>query len=83
MSARMRPPPELVAALHAAGARTRVIAAGAGLADIASAGGRFSEDDSRPRPTLAWTLVYVLQEYSRHAGHLDIARELADGATGE
>jgi Protein of unknown function (DUF664) len=40
-------------------------------------------DDSRPRPTLAWTLVYVLQEYSRHAGHLDIARELADGATGE
>jgi hypothetical protein len=74
---------ELVAALHAAGARTRVIAAGAGLADIAAAGGRFSEDDSRPRPTLAWTLVYVLQEYSRHAGHLDIARELADGATGE
>jgi hypothetical protein len=42
-----------------------------------------AEDDSRPRPTLAWTLVYVLQEYSRHAGHLDIARELADGATGE
>ena len=68
---------------RAAGARTRVIAAGAGLADIAAAGGRFSEDDSRPRPTLAWILVYVLQEYTRHAGHLDIARELADGATGE
>jgi hypothetical protein len=48
-----------------------------------AASGRFAEDDSRPRPTLAWILVYVLQEYSRHAGHLDIARELADGATGE
>jgi hypothetical protein len=25
----------------------------------------------------------VLQEYSRHAGHLDVARELIDGTTGE
>jgi hypothetical protein len=25
----------------------------------------------------------VLQEYARHAGHLDIARELVDGLTGE
>lgn len=32
---------------------------------------------------LAWILVYVLQEYARHAGHLDVARELADGTTGE
>jgi hypothetical protein len=28
-------------------------------------------------------LFHVLQEYARHAGHLDIARELLDGATGE
>jgi hypothetical protein len=35
------------------------------------------------RPTLAWILAYVLQEYARHAGHLDIARELIDGSTGE
>jgi hypothetical protein len=32
---------------------------------------------------LAWILTYVLQEYARHAGHLDIARELIDGTTGE
>jgi Protein of unknown function (DUF664) len=35
------------------------------------------------RPTLAWILFHVLQEYARHAGHLDITRELLDGATGE
>jgi hypothetical protein len=28
-------------------------------------------------------LFHVLQEYARHAGHLDIARELVDGVTGE
>lgn len=74
----------LVEALHAAGARTRAIVLAAEPADVAATGGRFAAGDTeRPPPTLAWTLVYVLQEYARHAGHLDIARELADGATGE
>ena len=45
--------------------------------------GRFRDDDPGPRPTLAWILTYVLQEYARHAGHLDVARELIDGSTGE
>lgn len=49
-------------------------------AEIAEAGGRFGPDD---RPTLNWILFHVLQEYARHAGHLDVARELVDGATGE
>ncbi|MET0136571.1 MAG: DinB family protein [Kibdelosporangium sp.] len=62
-------------------ARSREIVAGASLTDKAAAGGRFeSEPDT---PTLAWTLFHVLQEYARHLGHLDIARELADGSTGE
>ncbi len=74
---------DLTAALHAAGRHTRAIVAGAELTDISAAGGRFSDSDSRPRPTLAWILAYVLQEYARHAGHLDIARELIDGTTGE
>jgi hypothetical protein len=73
----------LIAALHAAGEQTRAIASAADLADISAPGGRFTDDDPRPRPTLAWVLVYVLQEYARHAGHLDVARELVDGATGE
>jgi len=28
-------------------------------------------------------LFHLLQEYVRHAGHLDIARQLIDGETGE
>lgn len=72
---------ELLAALRAGGERTRAIAAAAELSDVAATGGRFSGTDVRP--TLAWTLAYVLQEYARHAGHLDVVRELADGATGE
>jgi hypothetical protein len=39
-------------------------------------------DDPRPLPTLAWILMCVLQEYGRHAGHLDVAREVIDGRTG-
>jgi hypothetical protein len=74
---------ELIAALHAVGERTRTIVSEAELSDIAAVGGRFAEGDSHPRPSLAWILVYVLQEYARHAGHLDITRELIDGATGE
>ena len=73
----------LIAALHAAGEQTRAIASAADLADVSAPGGRFTESDPRPRPTLAWILVYVLQEYARHAGHLDVARELIDGSTGE
>ncbi|MFC7531530.1 DinB family protein [Actinoplanes sp. GCM10030250] len=33
------------------------------------------------RPTLAWVLLHLLQESARHAGHLDISRELTDGTT--
>jgi hypothetical protein len=73
----------VIAALHAAGEQTRAIASAAKLTDISTPGGRFSDNDPRPLPTLAWILTYVLQEYARHAGHLDVARELKDGTTGE
>ena len=73
----------LIAALHAAGEQTRAIASAAELTDIATPGGRFRDNDPRPLPTLAWILTYVLQEYARHAGHLDVAREVIDGTTGE
>ncbi len=65
------------------GERTRAIVTGADLADVGSIGGRFRAGDAEPRPTLAWILFHVLQEYARHAGHLDVVRELTDGATGE
>ncbi|WP_037605046.1 DinB family protein [Streptacidiphilus rugosus] len=73
----------LLAALHEGGARTRAIARRSALGDVARTGGRFRPGDPKPPPTLAWILCYVLQEYARHCGHLDVARELADGDTGE
>jgi Protein of unknown function (DUF664) len=33
--------------------------------------------------TLRWVLVHMLEETARHAGHVDIVRELIDGATGD
>jgi uncharacterized damage-inducible protein DinB len=33
--------------------------------------------------TLRWVLVHMIEETARHAGHMDIARELLDGATGD
>ncbi len=71
----------LLAALHAGGKKTRAIIAQAKLGDLGAVGGRFTDGDVRP--SLAWILFHVLQEYSRHAGHLDVARELIDGETGE
>ncbi|QBR91030.1 DinB family protein [Nocardioides euryhalodurans] len=32
--------------------------------------------------TLGWMLVHMLEETARHAGHLDLVRELLDGETG-
>lgn len=71
----------LIAALDEGGQRTRTIVASADLATLSALGGRFGEDGAQP--TLNWILFHVFQEYARHAGHLDIARELADGRTGE
>ncbi|MFI5973914.1 DinB family protein [Streptomyces sp. NPDC051452] len=46
--------------------------------------------DSAGRPSwrddpvsLRWTLVHMIEETARHAGHMDILRELIDGATGD
>ena len=37
---------------------------------------------SGEHPTLRWVLLHLVEENARHNGHLDILRELADGATG-
>jgi hypothetical protein len=44
-----------------------------------SPGDRFAGEP----PGLSPILFHVLQEYARHAGPLDVVRELADGSTGE
>ena len=33
--------------------------------------------------TLRWVVHHLIEETARHLGHLDLLRELADGATGE
>jgi hypothetical protein len=38
---------------------------------------------SGEHPTVRWVLSHVIQETARHVGHVDILRELADGARGE
>ncbi|MBA2464307.1 MAG: DUF664 domain-containing protein [Nocardioidaceae bacterium] len=65
--------------LHEVGGRTTDILRGTPLDTVGATGGRFEEDP----PTLAWICFHVLQEYARHAGHLDVAVELAGGPTGE
>lgn len=71
---------EAVARLHAGGERTTAILTSVPLTERGALGGRFTTGTT---PTLAWIGFHVLQEYARHTGHLDVARELADGATGE
>jgi hypothetical protein len=61
--------------------QSRELAEGAALTDTARLGGRFTRPAEAP--PLARILFHLLQEYARHVGHVDIARELIDGTTGE
>jgi uncharacterized damage-inducible protein DinB len=70
---------EVVAMLRAVGERTTALLADHSLDAVAPPGPRFEQEP----PTLSWICFHVLQEYARHAGHLDIAVELAGGDVGE
>jgi uncharacterized damage-inducible protein DinB len=72
---------ELLAALADVGRRTTETVSNHSLLDRAATGGRFPSGEDTP--TLVAILFHVTQEYARHLGHLDITRELIDGATGE
>lgn len=71
---------QLIAALSAQGASTRVILAAHDLAELGQPGPRW--DGAEPA-TLERILFHLLQEYARHLGHLDIVAELAAGPVGE
>ena len=71
----------LLELLDAGGRRTAAVVHAHPLESRAAAGGRFP--DAATAPTLLSILLHVEQEYARHAGHLDIVRELSDGLTGE
>jgi hypothetical protein len=48
----------------------------------AAIGASAAEDVGAKGLTLRTTMLSLLAEYQRHGGHLDILRELVDGATG-
>ena len=70
---------KLLAEYRAACARHRDLVASLDL-DTASSG---DLGEWRTEPvTLRWILLHLIEETARHNGHLDILRELADGARG-
>ncbi len=71
---------DVLAALDRQGARTRAIVLAHDLTDRGRPGERWRDG---PPATLERVLLHLLQEYARHAGHLDVVRELLDGRTGE
>jgi uncharacterized damage-inducible protein DinB len=56
-------------------ARSREIVARASLDDL-------SKEKDKPH-SLRWIMIHMIEETARHAGHLDILRELTDGAIGQ
>jgi len=75
------PTADVLAAFQAEAARSRELAAAYSLDTPSRIGGRFP--DAATAPSLGRILFHLLQEYARHVGQLDVARELIDGVTGE
>ena len=73
-------PSDLIDGLHHQASRTRAIVRDHRLTDRGQPGPRRPHTEPA---TLERVLLHLLQEYARHAGHLDIVRELIDGRTGE
>jgi len=44
--------------------------------------GRHGRPGQDEPPNVRWVVLHMIEETARHAGHLDIARELIDGQTG-
>ncbi|MER5439766.1 DinB family protein [Streptomyces sp. NPDC002790] len=72
---------QVIAAYEAEVTMANSLTADALFTDKALLGGRFKTPEQAP--SLGRILFHLLQEYARHVGHLDIARELIDGQTGE
>jgi uncharacterized damage-inducible protein DinB len=70
---------ELAGMLRDVGRRTTELLRLHDLTEAAPPGPRFKDEPD----TLAWICFHVFHEYARHAGHLDVAVELAGGELGE
>ena len=71
---------EVVADLREQGRTTRAVVGRHELDERGMPGERWAD---KPPAQLERVLLHLLQEHARHAGHLDIVRELVDGKTGE
>ncbi|CAM5596516.1 DinB family protein [Streptomyces fumanus] len=69
---------ELLTAYEEQSARYRELVA---ATDLSATAKRPVRDGSHV--TLNWILMHLIEETSRHNGHLDILRELIDGTTGD
>ncbi|MGW3666593.1 DinB family protein [Streptomyces sp. NPDC005141] len=72
------PLPQLLDEYEEQSARYRKLVAGSDLDTKAERAGREGR-----RFDLRWIILHLVEETSRHNGHLDILRELADGRTGD
>jgi len=70
----------LLAALRRRAAYTRAVVETRDLDERGAPGPRW---DGAPPATLERVLFHLVQEYARHAGHLDVVVELAGGPLGE
>jgi hypothetical protein len=71
---------DLLAAWDAGGRHTRDVVMAHDLGDVGAPSDRW--EDGQPAQ-LERVLLHLVQEFARHAGHLDIVRELSDGRVGE
>ncbi len=69
---------DVCAQLADQGRTTRSVVEAHGLDEVGQPGERW---DGAAPASLERVLFHLLQEYARHVGHLDIVRELADGAS--
>lgn len=71
---------DLVDGLRVQAARSRAVVEAHDLSEVGQPGERW---DGADPATLERILFHLVQEYARHAGHLDIVREIIDGRVGE
>jgi uncharacterized damage-inducible protein DinB len=71
---------DLLVAFRDQARRSNAVIQAHALTDVGRPGPRW---DGQPPATLERVLLHLVQEYARHAGHLDIVAELAGGPPGE
>jgi uncharacterized protein DUF664 len=71
-----KPMSELIADYQAQCGKSREIVAAHDLDEVVSL-------PSGRELTVRWVVIHMIEETARHAGHLDLIREMTDGLTGE